>query len=173
MYAAWELGQVTNEMKKMDYPSYESARHDAAGSGQQRLATGELLLHSRYEKKNAPITASLQINAKRTNWTGGARLPYHYDFLQDKRIVMSHYNLQMTVIIRSRRISTADFCPTFRAAQMGDLNAKGVCGNTGYEKTSKEYTKGIIERLSSTTVVHATCENNIKHMQHTQRPIKW
>ena len=55
MYAALKFGQVTNEMRKMDYLLWESVKHNTLVPV-KRHATRELLLYSGYEKENAPHT---------------------------------------------------------------------------------------------------------------------
>ena len=55
-YAAEKSGQVTNEMRNNGLSSLGISEARYIGSGQQRLATGELLLYSGREKENAPHT---------------------------------------------------------------------------------------------------------------------
>ena len=96
MYAAGKLAQVTNEMRNNGLSILGISEARYIGSGQQRLATGELLLYSVVTKRKTQPAhkgysiASIQISTERIDWLGITRLPDHHGFLQDNRKENSH-----------------------------------------------------------------------------------
>ena len=124
MFEAGKTSQGTVEMRNYNLTVLGISDTKRTGSGQLRLATGELLLHSGYEK-NAPHTQGVALKLSMAHWTEGTQTKNSQGHLPNQETEDECHPVlmpqQMTATRMSNKISAADCLLSFQTVQYETL----------------------------------------------------
>ena len=147
--------QVAAEMRNYNLTILGISEKRWTGSGQQRIATGELLLYSGYEKDNAPHTQGVVLMLSKTAQTALTRWKAHGPRILKATFQTKKQKIYMDVIqcyaptndsnedVKEEFysiLSTIFNCPRPNITiMMGDFNAKIGSNNRGYEEIKGQH----------------------------------